>query len=87
MADEDRERWTKLVADFETSDLTQGESASERRISFSNLRSWIYRLCKESRPLAERRLRHPVKSRPPLFMGTSAGHHHGRLPDHSMRRS
>lgn len=23
MADQERERWTKLVADFETSDLTQ----------------------------------------------------------------
>jgi transposase-like protein len=53
MADQDRERWTKLVADFETSDLTQREFASERGISFSNLRNWIYRLRKESRPLVE----------------------------------
>jgi hypothetical protein len=30
MADQDRERWTKLVADFEASDLTQREFASER---------------------------------------------------------
>lgn len=51
MADQDRERWTKLVADFETSDLTQREFASERGLSFSNLRNWIYRLRKESRPL------------------------------------
>ena len=51
--DEERERWTKLVADFEGSDLTQREFASQRRISFSNLRNWIYRLRKESRPLAE----------------------------------
>ena len=51
--DEDRERWTKLVADFEASDLTQREFASERGISFSNLRNWIYRLRKESRPLVE----------------------------------
>jgi transposase len=53
MAEQDRERWTKLVADFEASDLTQREFASERGISFSNLRNWIYRLRKESRPLVE----------------------------------
>lgn len=53
MADQDRERWTKLIADFETSELTQREFASERGISFSNLRNWIYRLRKESRPLVE----------------------------------
>ena len=53
MAGQDRERWKKLVADFEASDLTQREFASERGISFSNLRNWIYRLRKESRPLVE----------------------------------
>jgi len=53
MAEQDRERWTKLVADFEASDLTQREFASGRGISFSNLRNWIYRLRKESRPLVE----------------------------------
>jgi transposase len=53
MAEQDRERWTKLVADFEASDLTQREFASERGISLSNLRNWIYRLRKESRPLVE----------------------------------
>jgi transposase-like protein len=51
MADQDKLRWTKLVSDFETSELTQREFASERGISFSNLRYWIYRLRKESRPL------------------------------------
>ncbi len=53
MADQDQERWKKLVADFESGDLTQREFASERGISFSNLRNWIYRLRKETRPLAE----------------------------------
>ena len=53
MTDQDRERWAKLVADFEASDLTQREFASERGISFSNLRNWIYRLRKEARPLVE----------------------------------
>jgi transposase len=48
---QDRVRWTKLVADFEVSDLTQREFATERGISLSNLRYWIYRLRKESRPL------------------------------------
>ncbi|HTP27916.1 MAG TPA: IS66 family insertion sequence element accessory protein TnpB [Anaeromyxobacteraceae bacterium] len=47
----DRERWTRLVADFESSDLSQREFANERGISFSNLRYWIYRLRKEARPL------------------------------------
>ena len=51
MADPDRARWTKLVADFEVSELSQREFASERCISLSNLRYWIYRLRKESRPL------------------------------------
>ena len=35
----------------ETSDLTQREFAAERGVSFSNLRNWIYKLRKESRPL------------------------------------
>ena len=51
MADQDRSRWTKLVADFESCDLTQREFATERGIPLSNLRYWIYRLRKESRPL------------------------------------
>ncbi len=54
MAEQDRERWAKLVADFEASDLTQREFASERGISFSNLRNWIYRLRQESRPLVSK---------------------------------
>src|SRR5512138_1250130 len=53
MTDQERTRWTKLVADYEASDLTQREFASERGISFSNLRNWIYRLRKEARPLVE----------------------------------
>jgi hypothetical protein len=51
MHDQERERWMKLVADFESSDLTQREFATERGVSFSNLRNWLYRLRKESRPL------------------------------------
>ena len=51
MMEQDQARWTKLVADFETSDLTQREFATERGISYSNLRNWLYKLRKESRPL------------------------------------
>src|SRR5690242_15052401 len=51
MAEQDRERWKKLVADFESCDLTQREFANERGVSCTNLRYWIYRLRKESRPL------------------------------------
>jgi transposase len=39
MTDQDRTRWTKLVADYEASELTQREFATERGISFSNLRN------------------------------------------------
>ena len=53
MTDQDRERWVRLVADYEASDLTQREYASERGISFSNLRNWIYKLRRESRPLVQ----------------------------------
>jgi hypothetical protein len=59
MADQDRERWTKLVADFETGELTQREFASERGISFSNLRNWLYRLRKETRPLVTKAAEEP----------------------------
>lgn len=52
MAGADRERWVKLVADFESSDLSQREFANERGVSFSILRYWIYQLRKEARPLA-----------------------------------
>jgi transposase len=51
MRDDERARWTKLVADFESADLSQREFAQERGLPISNLRYWIYRLRKESRPL------------------------------------
>ncbi len=51
MRDDERARWTKLVSDFESADLSQREFAQERGIPLSNLRYWIYRLRKESRPL------------------------------------
>ena len=51
MRDDDRARWTKLVVDFESADLSQREFAQERGLSLANLRYWIYRLRKASRPL------------------------------------
>lgn len=53
MVDRDRNRWTKLIADFESSDLTQREFATEHGIPVSALRCWLYWLRKESRPLVE----------------------------------
>ncbi len=51
MAEEGRERWVKLIADFEASDLSQREFSNERGISFGTLRHWIYTLRREARPL------------------------------------
>jgi transposase-like protein len=51
MEDPSQARWKKLVADYEASELTQREFATERGVSFSNLRNWIYKLRKETRPL------------------------------------
>ena len=52
MVDGSKGKWTKLVADFESSDLSQREFANERGVPLSNLRYLLYRLRKESRPLA-----------------------------------
>ena len=68
MADENRARWTRLVADFESCDLSQREFAEERGLSLSNLRYWLYRLRKESRPLRtepERESVAPKQAPPP----------------------
>jgi transposase-like protein len=59
MDDQERVRWVKLVADFESSDLTQREFASERGVSFANLRNWIYKLRKETRPLVSEASKEP----------------------------
>jgi len=47
----DKAQWTRLVAGWESSDLTQREYAQERGITVHALRYWLYRLRKESRPL------------------------------------
>ena len=59
MDDQERGPVGKLVADFESSDLTQREFATERGVSFSNLRNWLYRLRKESRPLVADETKQP----------------------------
>lgn len=42
MADDKRQFWTNLVADFETSELSQRAFAEQKGISISNLRYWMY---------------------------------------------
>src|SRR5512137_1131652 len=61
MADQSRDQWIKIVADFETSDLSQRDFAKQRMLSLSNLRYWIYRLRKESRPLVTEHAERTVK--------------------------
>jgi hypothetical protein len=46
------------VTDFESADLSQREFAQERGLPISNLRYWIYRLRKESRPLVTEATEH-----------------------------
>jgi len=55
MDDGKRALWTKTVADFEISGLSQREFAEQKKIELSNLRYWIYRLRNDSRPLATER--------------------------------
>jgi hypothetical protein len=52
MEDGKRSLWTKLVADFELSGLSQRAFAEQKQIGLSNLRYWMYKLRNESRPLA-----------------------------------
>jgi hypothetical protein len=52
MRDGKRALWTKLVADFELSGLSQRAFAEQKQIGLSNLRYWMYKLRNESRPLA-----------------------------------
>jgi hypothetical protein len=52
VADDKRQFWTNLVADFELSGLSQRAYAEQKQISISNLRYWMYKLRNESRPLA-----------------------------------
>jgi transposase len=61
MVDQDRERWTRIVATFETNGQSQREFAKEQELSLSNLRYWIYRLRKESRPLVTEQTERKVK--------------------------
>jgi len=43
----DRRRWQRLVAQFESSDLTQQEFADDNGINVATFRGWLYRLRRE----------------------------------------
>jgi hypothetical protein len=51
MDDGKRALWTKVVADFELSELSQRAFAEQKKVDLSNLRYWIYKLRNDSRPL------------------------------------
>jgi hypothetical protein len=54
MDDGKRALWTKVVADFELSELSQrayAEENEQKKIDLSILRYWIYKLRNDSRPL------------------------------------
>ncbi len=62
MDDGKRALWTKVVADFELSGLSQRAYAEQKKIELSNLRYWIYKLRNESRPLATERKDAPERA-------------------------
>jgi transposase len=49
VTNEDKARWSRLVSDWESTDLSQGEFARERGISVHSLRYWLYRLRSEAK--------------------------------------
>ena len=48
MNDDTKDRWSRLVSDWESTDLSQPEFARERGISVHALRYWLYRLRSEA---------------------------------------
>ena len=63
MEDGTRALWTKVVADFELSELSQRAYAEQKKIELSNLRYWIYKLRNDSRPLMTERKEPPAVER------------------------
>ncbi len=55
-----RALWTKVVAEFELSEMSQREYAERKEVDLSNLRYWIYKFRNESRPLATEKRDPPV---------------------------
>ncbi len=47
--DDGKARWSKLVSDWESTDLSQPEFARERGVSVHALRYWLYRLRSEAK--------------------------------------
>jgi transposase-like protein len=49
VADEDKARWSRLISDWESTNLSQAEFSRERGISVHSLRYWLHRLRRESK--------------------------------------
>ena len=49
MTDDDKARWSRLVSDWESTDLSQPEFARERGVSVHAFRYWLYRLRSEAK--------------------------------------
>jgi transposase-like protein len=49
VTNDDKARWSRLVSDWESTDLSQGEFARERGISVHSLRYWLYQLRREAK--------------------------------------
>ena len=90
MADDKRQFWTNLVADFETSELSQRAFAEQKQIPISNLRYWMYKLRNESRPLATEQAesapeqRRPRRARRLLAVDVVASAPKARQPEEEM---
>jgi transposase-like protein len=52
VTDENKARWSRLISDFESTDLSQPEFAQERGVSVHSLRYWLYQLRKETKASA-----------------------------------
>ena len=49
MTDDNQARWSRLVSDWESTDLSQPKFARERGISVHALRYWLYRFRSEAK--------------------------------------
>lgn len=49
MTDDNKVRWSRLISDWESTDLSKAEFARERGLSVHSLRYWLYQLRRESK--------------------------------------
>jgi hypothetical protein len=49
VTDDDKARWSRLVSDWESTELSQPEFARERGVSVHAFRYWLYRLRSEAK--------------------------------------